>query len=105
MRRGASAESDSFTRLDVLKTYKLYINGAFPRSESGRSIELKDGNGRVVAHVARGSRKDLRDAVEAASAPGAQPKWAAASGYNRGQVLYRLAEMVEGKRDELAHAL
>lgn len=101
MPRGARAESES--RLDVLKTYKLFINGGFPRSESGRSIEVKDGRGRVIAHAARGSRKDLRDAVEAANA--AQPKWAGASAYHRGQVLYRLAEMMEGKRGELAEAI
>lgn len=101
MPRGARAESES--RLDVLKTYKLFINGGFGRSESGRSIEVKDGRGRVIAHAARGSRKDLRDAVEAANA--AQPKWAGASAYHRGQVLYRLAEMMEGKRGELAEAI
>jgi len=90
-------------RLDVLKTYKLFINGAFPRTESGRSIEVKDAKGKVIAHLCRGSRKDVRDAVEAATA--AQPKWAGATAYNRGQVLYRMAEMMEGKRDELAAAL
>src|SRR5262245_847099 len=90
-------------RLEVTKTYKLYINGAFPRSESGRSIAVEDRNGHVIAHVAHGSRKDLRDAVEAAHA--AQPKWPDASAYNRGQVLYRMAEMMEGKRGEFAEAL
>jgi len=90
-------------RLDVLKTYKLFINGAFPRTESGRSIEVMGAKGKVIAHLCRGSRKDVRDAVEAATA--AQPKWAGATAYNRGQVLYRMAEMMEGKRDELAAAV
>lgn len=90
-------------RLDVAKTYKLFINGAFPRSESGRSIAVQDANGRVLAHLSQGSRKDLREAVEAASA--AQPKWAGASSYNRGQVLYRMAEMLEGKREEFSELL
>ena len=81
-------------RLPIRKTYKLYIGGAFPRSESGRTYEAQGQN------VARGSRKDARDAVRAARA--AQPKWAAATAYNRGQVLYRLAEMVESRVPELA---
>ncbi len=91
------------TRIPVLKTYKLLINGAFPRSESGRSLPVLDKKDNVLAHVAHASRKDLRDAVEAARA--AQPKWAGATAYNRGQVLYRLAEMMEGKREELAEAI
>ena len=85
-------------RVEVAKTLKLYINGAFPRSESGRTIAVKDAKGRVVAHASHASRKDLRDAVEAANA--AQPKWAAATAYNRGQVLYRVAEMLEARRGE-----
>jgi acyl-CoA reductase-like NAD-dependent aldehyde dehydrogenase len=90
-------------RLTVLKTYKLFINGSFPRSESGRSLAVQNRDDEVIAHVAHGSRKDLRDAVEAAAA--AQPKWANATAYNRGQVLYRMAEMMEGKRDEFGEAL
>lgn len=90
-------------RLDVLKTYKLYINGQFPRTESGRSWPVAGAKGSVVAHLCLASRKDLREAVEAARA--AQPRWAGASAYNRGQVLYRVAEMMEGKRDELAGAI
>ncbi|UCD74694.1 MAG: aldehyde dehydrogenase family protein [Phycisphaerales bacterium] len=90
-------------RLDVLKTYKLYINGAFPRTESGRSIALKNTRGKVIAHICHGSRKDLRNAVEAARA--AQEKWAGRDAYNRGQILYRMAEMMEGKRDEFAEAI
>ncbi len=90
-------------RLPILKTYKLYIGGAFPRTESGRSIALKNASGEVVAHTCHASRKDLRNAVEAAAS--AQPKWAGASAYLRGQILYRMAEMLEGKRDELAGAI
>jgi acyl-CoA reductase-like NAD-dependent aldehyde dehydrogenase len=86
-------------RLDVRKTYKLLLNGAFPRSESGRSYEVTTAKGAFLANVAQGSRKDVRDAVVAARA--AQPKWWSASAYNRGQVLYRLAEMAESRRDEL----
>lgn len=89
--------------LDVLKTYKLFIDGKFPRSESGRSMIVKDAAGQVVAHLCLGSRKDLRDAVEAARK--AQPTWAAATAYNRGQILYRMAEMLEGKKREFIEAL
>jgi acyl-CoA reductase-like NAD-dependent aldehyde dehydrogenase len=81
-------------RLPVKKTYKLFIGGAFPRSESGRTYEAEGQN------VARGSRKDARDAVQAARK--AQPGWAAATAYNRGQVLYRLAEMMESRTSEFA---
>ena len=87
-------------RIPVIKTCKLYINGAFPRSESGRVVPLRNGEWGVVAQVAHASRKDLRDAVEAASA--AQPKWGAATAYNRGQVIYRIAEMMEARSTELA---
>lgn len=83
-------------RLPVRRTAKLYIGGTFPRSESGRSIEVTGPDGRVLAHASRASRKDLRDAVVAARK--AQKGWAAASAYNRGQVLYRVAEMMEGRR-------
>jgi acyl-CoA reductase-like NAD-dependent aldehyde dehydrogenase len=82
------------SRLPVKKTYKLFIGGAFPRSESGRTYEAEGQN------VARGSRKDARDAVQAARK--AQPGWANATAYNRGQVLYRLAEMVEARKAEFA---
>ena len=85
---------------DVRKTYKLLINGAFPRSESGRSYEVTWPKGEFLANVAQGSRKDIRDAVVAAR--GAQAKWWNATAYNRGQVIYRLAEMAESRRDELA---
>jgi acyl-CoA reductase-like NAD-dependent aldehyde dehydrogenase len=84
------------SRLPVRKTYKLYIGGAFPRSESGRTYEAEGQN------VARASRKDLRDAVQAARK--AQAKWAGATAYNRGQVLYRIAEMMESRAADLADA-
>jgi acyl-CoA reductase-like NAD-dependent aldehyde dehydrogenase len=87
-------------RLDVRKTYKLLINGAFARSESGRSYEVTTAKGDFLANVAQGSRKDVRDAVVAARA--AQAKWWSATAYNRGQVIYRLAEMAESRREELA---
>jgi acyl-CoA reductase-like NAD-dependent aldehyde dehydrogenase len=90
----------SDARLDVRKTYKLLINGAFPRSESGRSYEVVSAKGAFLANAAQGSRKDVRDAVTAAR--GAQAKWWNATAYNRGQVIYRLAEMAESRRDELA---
>src|ERR1700721_4268124 len=86
--------------LDVRKTYKLLINGAFPRSESGRSYEVSTAKGEFLANVAQGARKDIRDAVTAARA--VQAKWWNATAYNRGQIIYRLAEMAESRRDELA---
>jgi acyl-CoA reductase-like NAD-dependent aldehyde dehydrogenase len=82
------------SRLPVKKTYKLYVGGEFPRSESGRTYEAQGAN------VARASRKDVRDAVPAAR--GAFPKWAGMTAYNRGQVLYRIAEMMEARRSEFA---
>jgi acyl-CoA reductase-like NAD-dependent aldehyde dehydrogenase len=88
----------STTRVEVAKTLKLYVNGAFPRSESGRTIAVKDARGNIVAHASHSSRKDLRDAVDVANA--AQVKWAAATAYNRGQVIYRIAEMLEARRAE-----
>ncbi|MFW3169914.1 aldehyde dehydrogenase family protein [Geodermatophilus sp. CPCC 206100] len=82
-------------RLAVRKTYKLYVNGAFPRSESGRTYEVTDARGNFVANAAHASRKDARDAVVAARA--AFAKWSRATAYNRGQVLYRVAEVMEGR--------
>src|SRR3989442_7418675 len=81
-------------RLPVRKTYKLFIGGEFPRSESGRTYEAEGQN------VARASRKDVRDAVRAARS--AFPKWAGMTAYNRGQILYRLAEMIESRAAEFA---
>jgi len=82
------------SRLPIKKTYKLYVGGEFPRSESGRTYEAQGAN------VARASRKDVRDAVRAARS--AFPKWAGMTAYNRGQVLYRIAEMMEARRSEFA---
>ena len=85
-------------RLSVAKTYKIYIDGKFPRTESGRYFVLEDRKGGVIANVCRGSRKDFRNAVVAARK--AQPGWARASAYLRGQILYRIAEMLEGRREQ-----
>jgi acyl-CoA reductase-like NAD-dependent aldehyde dehydrogenase len=91
--------SDGKGRLEVRKTYKLYIGGAFPRSESGRSYEIRSADGgRFLANAALASRKDARDAVVAARK--AFSGWSAASAYNRGQVLYRVAELLEGRRSQ-----
>ena len=86
------------TRLAIRKTYKLFIGGAFPRSESGRSYVVTSVNGDFLANAALASRKDVRDAVVAARK--AFPGWAGATAYNRGQILYRIAEMLEGRRDQ-----
>ena len=83
-------------RVDVRKTYKLFIGGAFPRSESGRTYVVTDAKGRFLANASQASRKDARDAVLAARS--AQGAWWSATAYNRGQVLYRIAEMLEGRR-------
>jgi acyl-CoA reductase-like NAD-dependent aldehyde dehydrogenase len=85
-------------RLAVAKTYKLYIGGAFPRSESGRSYPVRDTKGNFLANAAQASRKDVRDAVAAARK--AFAGWSAATAYNRGQVLYRVAELLEGRREQ-----
>jgi acyl-CoA reductase-like NAD-dependent aldehyde dehydrogenase len=87
-------------RLRVRKTYKLAIGGAFPRSESGRSYPVHDSAGELLAHAAQASRKDVRDAVVAARK--ALPGWSGATAYNRGQVIYRIAEMLDGRRDQFA---
>jgi acyl-CoA reductase-like NAD-dependent aldehyde dehydrogenase len=84
------------TRLEVRKTYKLYLGGKFPRSESGRSYQVNDAQGEFLANAAQGSRKDARDAVQAARS--AFAGWSGATAYNRGQVLYRVAEVMEGRR-------
>src|SRR5690349_2173898 len=88
-------------RLAVRKTYKLYIGGAFPRSESGRSYPVLSSKGELLAHAAQASRKDVRDAVVAARK--AVKGWSGATAYNRGQVLYRVAEMLEGRRLQFAN--
>ena len=91
------------SRLDVRKTYKLYIGGDFPRSESGRSYVVNDAKGRFLANAAQASRKDARDAVKAARA--AFPGWSGRTAYNRGQVVYRIAEVLEGRRDQFVAEL
>jgi acyl-CoA reductase-like NAD-dependent aldehyde dehydrogenase len=90
-------------RVEVRKTHKLYIGGAFPRSESGRTYEALDAKGRFVANMAKASRKDARDAVRAARS--AFPGWSTRTPYNRGQVIYRIAEVMEGRRDQLVGQL
>ncbi|WP_375480105.1 aldehyde dehydrogenase family protein [uncultured Jatrophihabitans sp.] len=94
------AESAASDRVAVRKTYKLYVGGAFPRSESGRSYPVHAADGTLLAHAAQASRKDVRDAVVAARA--AFGTWSGATAYNRGQVLYRVAEMLEGRRTQFA---
>ena len=89
---------ETSVRLSVRKTYKLFIGGAFPRSESGRSYPVRSAAGDFLANAALASRKDVRDAVRAARA--AFGGWAKATAYNRGQILYRIAEMLEGRRDQ-----
>ena len=86
------------SRIDINKTYKLFIGGAFPRSESGRVYEIKGANKKFIANPSLASRKDLRDAVVAAKS--AQPGWANATAFNRGQILYRIAEIMEGRSEQ-----
>ena len=90
--------SDRNDRLSVFKTYKLYVGGKFPRSESGRVYEVSDKKGNWLANVPLSSRKDARDAVVAARK--AFAGWSGATAYNRGQILYRIAEMLEGRREQ-----
>ncbi len=96
----ASTTNASSPRVAVARTAKLFIGGAFPRSESGRTYAVTGADGTFLANVSQGSRKDIRDAVTAAR--GAAGGWAARTAYNRGQVLYRIAEMIEGRRGQLA---
>ncbi|CAN5451330.1 aldehyde dehydrogenase family protein [soil metagenome] len=91
------------SRLTIPKTYKLYIGGAFPRSESGRTYEVATSKGAFLANAAQASRKDARDAVVAARA--AQSGWAGATAYNRGQVLYRIAELLDGRRAQFVQEI
>jgi acyl-CoA reductase-like NAD-dependent aldehyde dehydrogenase len=90
-------------RLDVRRTAKLFIGGEFPRSESGRSYEVHSHDGRLLAWAARASRKDLRDAIRAARS--AFPGWSGRTAYNRGQILYRVAELMEGRRAQFESEL
>jgi acyl-CoA reductase-like NAD-dependent aldehyde dehydrogenase len=90
-------------RIDVKKTYKMYIGGDFPRSESGRTYKAVDSEGNLLANACQGSRKDFRDAVKIAR--GAFGGWSSRSAYNRGQILYRIAEMMEDRRDQFMREL
>lgn len=95
--------TDAATRLDVRKTYKLFVGGAFPRSESGHSYVVTDSKGKFVANAANASRKDARDAVQAARK--AFGSWSARTAYNRGQILYRVAELMEDRRPQFVEAV
>lgn len=88
-------------RIDVKKTYKLFIGGAFPRSESGRSYEIKNKKGEFIANPALASRKDLRDAVVAAK----NTSWPSATAFNRGQILYRIAEIMQGRSEQFVEEI
>ena len=91
------------SRIDIKKTYKLFIGGQFPRSESGRTYEIKGANGKFIANPALASRKDLRDSVTAAKS--ALSGWSSATAFNRGQILYRIAEIMEGRRDQFVNEI
>ena len=95
--------TNSAKRIDVLKTYKLFIGGAFPRSESGRVYPITSAKGEHIANPALASRKDLRDAVVAARS--ALGGWSGATAYNRGQIIYRMAEILEGRGEQLVAEL
>ena len=99
----AAATKTGKERLAVAKTYKIYIGGKFPRTESARYFRLEDKGGKVIANVCRSSRKDFRNAMVAAR--GAQAAWANTSAYLRGQILYRIAEMLEGRREQFVSEL
>ncbi len=99
----ANGQPGKGSRIDVMKTYKIYIDGKFPRTESGRYYILKNKEGNTLANICESSRKDFRDAVVAARK--AQHGWAARSAYNKGQILYRIAEMLEGRRDQFISEL
>jgi len=93
----------SSARVPVAKTYKIYIDGKFPRTESGRYFELQDSSGNMLANICRGSRKDFRNAVVAAR--NAFAGWSGASAFLRGQILYRIAEMLEGRQEQFVTEL
>ena len=90
-------------KIPIAKTYKLFIDGAFPRSESGRTFSVNNYEGELIANVSQASRKDFREAVRAARA--AQSPWASRTAYNRGQILYRVAEMLESRKIEFVELL
>jgi acyl-CoA reductase-like NAD-dependent aldehyde dehydrogenase len=99
----AKTEASASSRLEVRKTYKLYIDGKFPRTESGRVYQLKNASGTVLANICRGSRKDLRDSI--VSNRKAQEGWAKRSAYNKAQILYRVAETLESRRAQFVEVL
>ncbi len=101
--KGHSNGHTKSKRLDVMKTYKIYIDGKFPRTESGRYYILKDSRGENPVNICQSSRKDFREAVVAARK--SQPSWAAKSAYNKGQILYRIAEMLEGRKSQFIEEL
>lgn len=103
MKNSNGAEKKTASRLEINKTYKLYINGKFPRTESGRYCKLEDAEGNIIANISRASRKDFRDAVVAARK--AQSEWVKKSAYNRSQILYRIAETLEGRKSQLIETL
>ena len=90
-------------KIPIAKTYKLFIDGAFPRSESGRTFSVNNYEGELIANVSQASRKDFREAVRAARS--AQSPWASRTAYNRGQILYRVAEMLESRKPEFLELL
>lgn len=90
-------------RLDIKKTYKIYIGGKFPRSESGRYLQLKDATGKIISNYCRCSKKDFRDSI--VSNLKAQKEWSARSAYNKGQILYRIAETLEGRKSQFIQTL
>jgi acyl-CoA reductase-like NAD-dependent aldehyde dehydrogenase len=96
-------DTNSASRLDIKKTYKLYIDGKFPRTESGRFYQLKNESGNVIGNICRGSRKDLRDAV--VSNRKAQGDWSKRSAYNKAQILYRIAETLEGRKAQFVDTM
>jgi len=100
---GTNGTAAKVERVPVMKTYKIYIGGKFPRTESGRYYQPKGANGKPLANICRSSRKDVRDAVIAAR--GAVSGWAGRSAFNRGQILYRIGEMLEGRRAQFVHEL
>ena len=91
------------TRIEILKTYKLYIGGAFPRTESGRYYNPTGKGGKVLGNICHASRKDFRNAIVAARS--AQPKWAARAAFNRSQILYRIGEILEGRSSQFIDEL
>lgn len=102
-RKNKAEESLESSRLNIQKTYKIYIDGKFPRTESGRYYLFESADQSLKANICRCSRKDFRDAVTVARA--AQAKWSKATAYNRGQILYRIAEMLEGRRAQFVEEL